>query len=72
MKQYAIELGLDTTLFNDCLDSNAKSKYVTADFNEGIGKGVDSTPTFFINGVELDSWSHDSFAAAIENALAQE
>ena len=72
LKQYAIELGLDTTLFNDCLDSNAKSKYVTADFNEGIGKGVDSTPTFFINGVELGSWSHDSFSAAIERALGDE
>lgn len=72
LKQYAADLSLDTELFNNCLDSNAKAKYVSADFNEGIGKGVDSTPTFFINDVELGSWNYDTFAAAIETALAQE
>lgn len=72
LKQYAADIGLDTELFENCLDSNAKAKYVTADFNEGIGKGVDSTPTFFINGVKLENWRYESFSAAIENELVSE
>lgn len=70
LKQYAKELGLDTELFNNCLDSGAKAKYVTADFNEGIGKNVGGTPTFFINGEQLEKWNYESFSVAIENALA--
>lgn len=71
LKQYAEELGLDTEKFNDCLDSGAKAKYVTADFNEGIGKGVGGTPTFFINGEKLEKWNYESFAAVLDAALAE-
>lgn len=71
LKQYAEELGLDTELFNNCLDSSAKAKYVTADFNEGIGKGVGGTPTFFINGEKLEKWNYEGFAAVLDAALAE-
>lgn len=69
LKRYAKELDLDTGLFNNCLDSGAKKKWVSADFNEGIGKGVGGTPTFFINGKQLDKWNYDNFAAALDAAL---
>ena len=62
---------MDTEKFNNCLDSNAKAKYVTADFNEGIGKGVDSTPSFFVNGKKIESWKYEIFAAALDAALAE-
>lgn len=70
LKNYAEQLGLDMNNFENCLDSNAKAKYVTADYNEGIGKGVGGTPTFFINGVKLQSWNYGDFSMAIESALA--
>lgn len=71
LKDYAETIGLDTEKFDNCLDSNAKAKYVTADFNEGIGKGVDSTPSFFVNGEKIASWKYELFVAAIEAALAE-
>ncbi|MBI5001757.1 DsbA family protein [Candidatus Woesearchaeota archaeon] len=71
LKDYAEQIGLDTEKFNNCLDSNAKAKYVTADFNEGIGKGVDSTPSFFVNGKKIESWKYEIFAAALDAALAE-
>ncbi len=70
LKNYAEQLGLDSEKFENCLDSSAKAKYVTADYNEGIGKGVGGTPTFFINGVKLSYWNYGNFSMAIENALA--
>lgn len=70
LKNYAEQLGLDMDKFENCLDSSAKAKYVTADYNEGIGKGVGGTPTFFINGVKLSYWNYGNFSMAIENALA--
>lgn len=70
LKDYAKQLGLDTKKFNDCLDSGAKAKYVTADFNEGIGKGVQGTPSFFINGQKQGNWSYENFSMTIETALA--
>ena len=70
LKNYAEQLGLDMEKFENCLDSSAKAKYVTADYNEGIGKGVGGTPTFFINGIKLQYWNYGNFSMAIDNALA--
>lgn len=72
LKSYAETIGLETEKFNNCLDSGAKAKYVKADFNEGIGKGVEGTPTFFINGKKLESWKYEVFAAALDEALAKQ
>ncbi len=69
LKSYAEQLGLDMKKFENCLDSSAKAKYVMADYNEGIGKNVQGTPTFFINGVKLGSWNYGNFSDAIESAL---
>ena len=55
--------------FNACFKSGAKEKYVVADQNEGIGKDVQGTPSFFINGQKLESWELESFKASIETAL---
>lgn len=71
LKSYAEQLSLDTETFNNCLDSGAKAKYVTADYNEGIGKGVEGTPTFFINGEIHQNWSYEDFSMTIESALNQ-
>jgi protein-disulfide isomerase/copper chaperone CopZ len=49
-KQWAKELGLDTTKFNDCLDSGKYAQKVKDDFQEGLQKGVSGTPSVFVNG----------------------
>ncbi|MFH1145432.1 MAG: thioredoxin domain-containing protein [bacterium] len=56
LKRYAIAVGLDQQKFDNCLDSKAKKKVVKEDMKEGEDRGVNSTPTFFVNGKEVSNW----------------
>jgi protein-disulfide isomerase len=58
LKQMAETLGLDTGAFNQCLDSGEKRADVEASIAEAQAQGIDSTPTIFINGTEVEDW-HD-------------
>lgn len=64
---YASELGLDRPLFDACLKSRSKSKLVQNDFAIGESRGVNSTPTFFVNGTLISNWSE--LRTIIESAL---
>lgn len=58
--QYARDLGLtidSTSGFAACLDSRAKNDIVRADMREGDQRGVQATPTFFLNGQPVPDWS---------------
>jgi len=50
---YAKNLGLDQTKFSECLESNKFESEVNADYTYAAQIGIQSTPTFFINGVAL-------------------
>jgi protein-disulfide isomerase len=50
LKAYAGQLNLDTTAFDQCFDSGAKAALVEADHQDGVSRGVNGTPTWFING----------------------
>jgi len=54
LERYAQELGLDTTLFNTCLESHRYSPEVEEDRQAGIKAGVRGTPTFFLNGAPIE------------------
>jgi len=71
-KQYAKDLGLDSTKFDTCLDSGAMAKEITKDMNDGAAVGVRGTPGFIVNG-ELVSGAQPFavFEQAIEAALKQ-
>ena len=69
LREWATELGLDTALFDRCLKSNIKEKTVLADFAEGSKKGVNSTPSYFVNGVRVPNNSLETLSAAIDAAL---
>ena len=71
LRKYAVDLGLDSKKFNACIDSGTKEKYVKAEMNEGFGKQVGGTPTFFINGKTLESWKYEMFKAALDETLNQ-
>lgn len=49
LKQYADELGLDTEAFNECVDSNKYAQEVVQETQEAQERGVEGTPTFFVN-----------------------
>ena len=70
LKSYASQLGLDTTAFDQCLDSNKYAQEVEKDEQDGGSYGVGGTPAFFING-ELVSGAlpFADFKAAIDAAL---
>ena len=50
LKAFAFSLGLDTELFNDCLDSGKYSKRVQYNIAEAKKHGARATPTFIIVG----------------------
>lgn len=54
LKSYAQQLGLDTAQFNPCVDSDQHLEKVYQDVNEGKQLGIQSTPTFFINGQKVE------------------
>jgi protein-disulfide isomerase len=72
LKQYAKDLGLDTTKFNTCLDTNQMMSVVQADSAAGQQAGVSGTPTTFVNGKAIvGAYPFDAFKAAIDAELAK-
>ena len=49
-KQWAKDTGLNTSKFNNCLDSGKFAQKVKDDYQEGVEKGVNGTPATFVNG----------------------
>ena len=47
---YAQQVGLTRDAFVACLDSDAPREAIARDVAEGIRLGIESTPTFFLNG----------------------
>jgi protein-disulfide isomerase len=71
LKEIAASLGLDTGIFNACVDSGEHSESVAAEKAEGESLGVNSTPTFFVDGERVSDWrDYNGFAAMIDAALA--
>ena len=51
--QIAGDLGLDMPAFEDCLNANEYKDLVQTDLDFALNLGVQSTPTFFINGLAI-------------------
>jgi protein-disulfide isomerase len=69
LRKYAEELGLDLAKFDADLPGTAPQ--IDADIAEGEAKGVDSTPTLFINGRKYGGpFAPKYFAMAIDEAIA--
>ena len=70
LKMYASNLGLDSSTFNQCLESRKFSNLVQSDSNMAAGLGMRSTPSFLINGYQLiGAQPYESFEKAIETLL---
>ena len=50
LKIWAIQIGLNSLQFGNCLSSGKYLSEIEQDFQEGVAAGVAATPTFFING----------------------
>jgi protein-disulfide isomerase len=71
LKDYAKQSGLDTAKFDACLDGGEKAEQVKKEQAMGEKLGVQSTPTFFVNGLEIEgAQPYEAFAQAIDDELA--
>ncbi len=66
--EFAREIDLDTRVFEDCREQRQLFRKVISDFEGGVKSGVDSSPTFFVNGVRYDGFDDfDSLYSALAN-----
>ncbi len=69
LKDFAAQLGLNTTTFNACLDSGKYAAQVNQELTAGEQRGVRATPTFFINGKMYEGvLSADQMSSLIDSA----
>ena len=69
LKKYATDVGLDRTRFDAALDGGVYAAEIKKDIEDGEMYGVGSTPTIFVNGVQLRTLSAEGLRAAIDRAL---
>lgn len=69
--QYATKLALDMTKFDDCVSTERTREEIMADLQWATELGVQSTPTFFINGIPLvGAQPYENFSQIIDWELA--
>lgn len=68
---FAEKIGLDKTVFKDCLNSGKYAQRVEDEYQLGQQAGVDSTPSFFIDGQRFKvQISFNELFQALDNAVA--
>ncbi len=71
--QIADDLGLETTAFEACLSNHTYQEEIQSDSDYAISIGVNSTPTFFVNGLAIiGAQPLDVFKQIIDLELAGE
>ena len=72
LKQFAIDLELNSDQFDECIDSGRAEALVEQDNNLARQLGVRSTPTFALNGRPIQgALPFDAFQPMIEELLAK-
>lgn len=71
LKSIAAEAGLDSAVFNSCLDGEKYRSQVAKDAVEAGALGVNSTPTFIINGQIISGGSYLSIKRVIDKKLEE-
>jgi thiol-disulfide isomerase/thioredoxin len=66
LKKYASDLGLDRAKFDAALDRGMYANEVKKDITDGEMYGVGSTPTIYVNGVQLRILSAEGLRIAID------
>jgi protein-disulfide isomerase len=66
-------IGLDVSRYDDCMDTQRYAGRIELSRLEGLARNVAGTPTFFANGVELDTRRYgnsDAFKALVDSLTA--
>ncbi len=70
--EYATELELDIETFTTDLESEELEEKILNQFEEGVDLGVNATPTFYLNGVQIKPAGLESFRTFIREALDEQ
>jgi protein-disulfide isomerase len=70
-RTYAEQLSLDLAAYDEAVAAPATLERVLQDYDEGIALGVESTPTFFLNGEKMTIDSLEGFRAQLDAALGK-
>jgi protein-disulfide isomerase len=71
--KYATDLGLDVDTFTACLSGGSHDSFIQEDMQFALDLGVQSTPTFFVNGLALvGAQPLSNFQQIIDKELAGE
>jgi len=63
-------IGVDLDKYNACMDGQRYAGRIEAGHQEGLARGVTGTPTFFVNGRELDNrrfGNSDAFKSLVDS-----
>lgn len=64
-------LGMDREAYSECLAGGAHINTIQASRTEASGVGVSSTPTVFVNGVQMpNAFDENAISAEIERIIA--
>lgn len=77
LEKYAVDMNLNATQFNECLESQRYLGVIQRDLSDGQALGVSGTPTFFIGNDQIGyekvvgAQSFAAFAQVIDLMLSQ-
>ena len=70
IQNHATAIALDMDTFNQCLSSHKYQAEVEADFSYAANLGVQSTPTFFVNGIPVvGAQPYSVFSSLVQQEL---
>lgn len=71
-RELASGVGADRSKFEACMASSRYAGRIQASHAEGLARGVNGTPTFFVNGREKtdNDFSSDRFQQIVDSAIA--
>ncbi|MDE1970595.1 MAG: thioredoxin domain-containing protein [Patescibacteria group bacterium] len=67
---YAGDLHLNVTQFTSDLHSPEIQQRVDSDYEQAVKAGINSTPSFFLDGARIQPQNYDAFKSAIDKELA--
>ena len=71
LQAYASDIGLNMAQFNDCVTSRRYQDRVNAELHEGFARGLNGTPSFFVNDQPvIGPQPLSAFASVIDPLLA--
>jgi len=68
LPEWARQVGVNVPQFEQCIKSHARRNTVLADYTRGRERDVGGTPTFFVNGKQVQT-GFDTVSAAIDAEL---